>query len=168
MQNNVVFRTARALQAAGLAVVRFNFRGTEASEGVHDGGPGEVEDARAVLEWLEQQFPGVPLWAGGFSFGARTTTELCARDERVERLVAVALPCLAFDCSVVLEVRRPGLVMMAGEDGFGNAAALRETFPDWPPNLEIDEVPGVDHFFTGKTPELEARLRAWAERMLAT
>ena len=117
---------------------------------------------------MSTKFPGVPLWAGGFSFGARTTTELCTQDERVERLVAVALPCLAFDCSVVLEVRQAGLVMMAGEDDFGNAAALSESFPTWPANLEVDEIPGVDHFFTGKTPELEARLRAWAERMLAS
>ena len=37
MDNNVVFRVARGLQHAGLAVLRFNFRGAGASEGVHDG-----------------------------------------------------------------------------------------------------------------------------------
>ena len=168
LDNNVVFRTSRALQAAGVAVLRFNFRGTGESEGTHDGGLGEVEDARCALEWMSAQHPGLPLWAGGFSFGARTTTALAAVDDRVACLVAVALPCLAFDCSVVLDVKQPGLVMMAGEDGFGTAAALAESFPIWPANLEVDEIPGVDHFFTGKTPELEARLRAWAGRMLET
>ena len=168
MENNVVFRTARALQTAGLVVLRFNFRGTGESEGTHDGGPGEVEDARAALEWLGAQHPDLPLWAGGFSFGSRTTAALAAQDSRVACFVAVALPCLAFDCSVVLEVEQPGIVMMAGGDGFGTAAALAEMFPAWPGNLEVDEIPGVDHFFTGKTPELEARVRAWAGRMLGT
>jgi len=97
MENNVVFRTARALQAAGIVVLRFNFRGTGESEGTHDGGPGEVEDARAALEWLGAQHPDLPLWAGGFSFGSRTTAALAAGDPRVACLVAVALPCLAFD-----------------------------------------------------------------------
>jgi len=168
LQNNVVFRISRALQAAGLAVLRFNFRGAGESEGTHDGGPGEVEDARAGLDWMQAKYPGLPLWAGGFSFGARTTAELAARDERVACLVAVALPCLAFDCSIALEVTQPGIVMMAGSDDFGTAAALSEMYPQWPANLEVDEIPGVDHFFKGQTPQLEARLRAWAGRMLAT
>ena len=30
------------------------------------------------------------------------------------------------------------------------------------------EIPAVDHFFTGATPELEARVRAWAEHALGT
>jgi len=166
MRNNVVFRTARGLQAAGLAVLRFNFRGVGESEGEHDGGPGEVRDAAAAVDWLRAEYPELPLWVGGFSFGARTTTELAARDDRVAGLVAVALPCLAFDCSVALEIAVPGLVLMAGEDEYGNADALRRLFPDWPRGLEVDEIPGVDHFFTGRTPEVEARIRAWARRML--
>jgi len=58
--------------------------------------------------------------------------------------------------------------MMAGADDFGTATALADMFPAWPSNLEVDEIPDADHFFRGKTPELEARLRAWAGRMLAT
>src|ERR1700749_103293 len=50
MNNNVVYRAAKALTEAGVAVLRFNFRGVGASTGRHDGGEGEEEDARAALE----------------------------------------------------------------------------------------------------------------------
>jgi len=164
MHNNVTFRIARALQGAGLAALRFNFRGAGASEGAHDGGPGEVDDAAAALDWLAERRPGLPLWAAGFSFGARTATLLATRDERVQRLICVALPCRAFDCSGLMAVRQPAYVLAAGEDQFGDLAELRARFPDLPRGIETDEIPGVDHFFRGATPELERRIRSYAER----
>jgi len=65
-----VFRAAKALQFAGLAVLRFNFRGVGRSEGTHDDGVGEQEDARAALSQMQERFPGAPLVLGGFSFGS--------------------------------------------------------------------------------------------------
>src|ERR1051325_7125925 len=46
MHNKVVFRAAAALNEAGLATLRFNFRGVGQSTGAHDEGRGEIEDAR--------------------------------------------------------------------------------------------------------------------------
>jgi hypothetical protein len=166
MHNNVTFRIARALQRSGLAVLRFNFRGAGASEGVHDGGPGEVEDAAAALEHVAGEYPGLPLWAAGFSFGSRTLAELAGRDDRLQRLICATLPCLAFDCSAILAVRPPTYLLMAGADEFGNLAALRELFPELPAHVETDEIADVDHFFRGQTPELERRIQAHAERAL--
>ncbi|MEE8467374.1 MAG: alpha/beta hydrolase, partial [Planctomycetota bacterium] len=76
MASNVVFRVARGLREAGLAVVRFNFRGVGESEGAPMGPgrledpSGEVDDLRAVLHWLGGEHPDLELWAGGYSFGA--------------------------------------------------------------------------------------------------
>jgi hypothetical protein len=80
MANNVVFRAARGLQLAGLAVLRFNFRGVGKSEGVHDGKGGEEEDLKAALDHLAKELPGTELWTGGFSFGARTAASYARRD----------------------------------------------------------------------------------------
>lgn len=162
MHNNVVFRLARALQRAGLAVLRFNFRGVEGSEGVHDGGPGEVEDARAGLDFLSERFPGLPLWAGGFSFGARTVATLAGEDERLSQLFLATMPCVPYDCSMVLRVKPPTYLLMAGEDEFGSLEDLRERFPELPSHVVADQIDGVDHFFTGATPELERRFREQA------
>jgi alpha/beta superfamily hydrolase len=166
MHNNVVFRLARGLQNAGLTVVRFNFRGVEASDGQHHGEGGEAEDARAALDWLAAEVPGVPLWGSGFSFGSRTVAALALREPRLAHLLLVALPAKAYDCRFVRDVRVPGLCLMAGRDEFGNADDLRGRVPDLPEGLEVDEIPDVDHYFRGATPEVEARVRRHAQRTL--
>jgi alpha/beta superfamily hydrolase len=168
MDNNVVFRVARALQAAGLAVLRFNFRGVGASAGEHDGHGAEEEDLRAALDFMQASFPGLALWAAGFSFGARTAAGLATRDERLERLLCVALPCKAFDCSMIRRVLPPTHVIQAGQDGFGNLADLVALAGPLPAHVDAEEIDGIDHFFTKRTPELEARVRTWAEASLAS
>ena len=162
MHNNVVFRTARALQEAGLAVLRFNFRGVGRSEGRHHGEGGEDGDLRAALDHLAAARPGLPLWAGGFSFGARTSSRVATEDTRLERLLLVALPVRVFSCPWLQDVRPPTHVLMAGEDEFGTAAELRAQFPALPTHVTVDEVPSVDHFFTGQLDELQRRVTSWA------
>jgi alpha/beta superfamily hydrolase len=164
MANNVVFRASRGLQLAGLAVLRFNFRGVGRSEGIHDGKGGEEGDLRAALDHLAKELPGVELWAGGFSFGARTAASYARSDERVRRLVLVALPVGAFDLSFLPEVKKPGYVLMAGKDEYGTLETLQMRFPYLYPGLETDEIPDVDHFFQGVTDEVQERVRAYATR----
>ena len=162
MHNNVVFRTARAQQEAGLAVLRFNFRGVGRSEGQHHGEGGEDGDLRAALDHLAAARPELPLWAGGFSFGARTSSRVATEDTRLERLLLVALPVRVFSCPWLQDVRPPTHVLMAGEDEFGTAAELYAQFPALPAHVTVDEVPSVDHFFTGQLDELQRRVTSWA------
>jgi len=169
MRNTVVFRSARGMQNAGVAVLRFNFRGVLGSAGEHDGSGGEELDARAALDWLRERFGDeLPLWAGGFSFGSRTVARLSLDDPRIERLLLVALPVVAFDCSFIREVQVPGLILQAGEDDFGNLAALRERYRDLYAGLALNEIAGTNHFFRGRTAELEAQVknacRSWLEK----
>ena len=70
MHFKVLFRAAKALQAHGVAVLRFNFRGVGRSEGTHDEGRGEQDDVRAALDEMARRFPGLPIVLGGFSFGS--------------------------------------------------------------------------------------------------
>ena len=58
MHNKVVFQAAKALHQRGITVLRFNFRGVELSEGMHDRGQGEQDDVRAGLITLRPNFPG--------------------------------------------------------------------------------------------------------------
>ena len=164
MNNTVVFRTARGLAEAGLAVLRFNFRGVGRSGGVHDGRGGEEADLGAALDHLGQEFPGIELWSGGFSFGARTAASQARGDPRVARIVLVALPVRAYDCSFVREIRTPGLILMAGRDAFGTLADLKREFPERYSLLEADEIPDADHFFQRAGDEVQRRVRSYAQR----
>ena len=69
MHTKAVYQGAKALARIGCAVLRFNFRGVGASEGAFDSGEGEKDDFRAALDYMAARYPGVPLWAAGFSFG---------------------------------------------------------------------------------------------------
>jgi predicted alpha/beta-fold hydrolase len=52
MHNKVVYRIARALRRSGAAVLRFNYRGVNLSQGKYDEGIGEIDDARTALAFL--------------------------------------------------------------------------------------------------------------------
>src|SRR5438132_10175299 len=85
MHNHVTYRLAQAWRDAQVACLRFNFRGVGRSTGNHDEGKGEVDDAKAALDWLAAETPGVPLYASGFSFGSRAALTLGLRDARVQK-----------------------------------------------------------------------------------
>lgn len=174
MHFKVVFRAARALQSAGLAVLRFNFRGVGRSEGVHDHGLGEQEDARAALFELEDRFPGLPLVLGGFSFGSVVAVRVAARDARVRAVFALGYPLRlppgrdeerprATDQSHVALVARPRLFVQGERDAFGDGEAVRALVEPLPPPRELVIVPGADHFFDGHLDELQGAVATWAE-----
>ena len=127
MHFKVVFRAAKALQSAGLAVLRFNFRGVGRSEGVHDHGAGEQEDARAALVEMQGRFPGLPLVLGGFSFGSAVAP---ARRRARRRGSAPSSPSAIplsrpGDAAPLESVRPPRLFVQGENDEFGSGEALR-------------------------------------------
>ncbi|HED67136.1 MAG TPA: hypothetical protein ENJ09_16470 [Planctomycetes bacterium] len=162
MRNTIVVRAARALRSEGMATLRINFRGVEGSEGVHDGTGAEEGDVAAALEFLTERYGEVPLWAAGYSFGARTVCGLASKDARIERVVLIALPVAVYACECIQDLSQPGLCVFAGADEFGTAAELRDRFEDLPRGLVLEEVPGADHFFRGKTPIVEEIVRSFA------
>lgn len=167
MHTTAVFRLARGLQEAGALVLRFNFRGVGLSAGVHDGKGAEEEDLVAALDWLEARQPSLPLWAAGFSFGARTVASRARTEPRIRRVALVALPVRAYDCSFLEEVEQPGALFMAGRDEFGTLAELERQFPSLPARWERHELPEADHYFTGQGEALQELVRSWAARALA-
>jgi len=164
MRSTMVFRIARALRSAGIATLRFNFRGVGASEGEHDGNGGEEGDASAALDLLAERFPARALWAAGYSFGAHTVAALAVRQERIRRIVLVALPVAYYDSSALEALAQPGLLVFGSEDRFGTQRELRARHPDLPKRLEVLEIPAADHFFRKRTPLVEEALARYASK----
>lgn len=161
LRNAIVVRVARALRAVGIATVRFNFRGVEGSDGQYDGTQ-EIEDAKAVADWLRQRHHGLPLWAAGYSFGSRISAELALGDTGVAHVVLIAFPCALYDPRFLLRLKTPGLLVLGEADSFGNAADLGRAVPELPAGLELIEIPGADHFFRGRTPLVEEAVLRYA------
>jgi len=162
MHFKVVFRAARALQEAGLAALRFNFRGVGRSEGVHDDGRGEQDDVRAALSEAERRFPGLPLVLGGFSFGSTMALLAGCADARVRALFALGFPLsMVPDTSFLQGCRAPRLFVQGDGDQFGSGAAVQALVERLPEPRELVIVPGADHFFTGHLDRLQEAVHAW-------
>jgi hypothetical protein len=166
MRNTIVVRTARALRSAGIATLRMNFRGVEGSEGTHDGRGAEEGDLAAGLDLVAERFGALPSWAAGYSFGARTVCGLASRDERIARVVLIALPVSVYGCGCIETLQQPGYLLFGSGDPFGTATELVQLHGNLPERLEVDEIPGADHFFRGRTPILEERVAEYAQRVL--
>src|SRR6187401_1057389 len=92
MHTKAVYQGAKGLARIGCAVLRFNFRGIGASTGTWDEGRGEREDFRAAITEMERRYPGIPIWAAGFSFGSWVALEEGSIDPRVSLLIGIAPP----------------------------------------------------------------------------
>src|SRR6476659_9603933 len=87
MHTKAVYQAAKAFARIGCAVLRFNFRGVGTSEGSWDEGRGGMDDFRAAVAFMRQQYPGARVWSAGMSFGAWIAMTVGAQDEAVSTLV---------------------------------------------------------------------------------
>ena len=84
MHTKAVYQGAKGLARIGCAVLRFNFRGVGRQRRARSTtAKGEADDFRAALDYMAARYPGAPLWAAGFSFGAWVALETGAADDRV-------------------------------------------------------------------------------------
>jgi hypothetical protein len=166
MHNKVVYHAMKALQAYGLPVLRFNFRGAGLSEGTHDNGHGERDDLRAALDWLQQEY-GRPILFAGFSFGASVGLRACCGDPRVKGIAALGLPVRAggreYHYSFLAGCLQPKLFISGTNDEYGPQAEVEATVATAAPPAELVLVPGADHFFAGKLEPVQRALSAWLE-----
>jgi hypothetical protein len=161
MHNKVIYQTAKSLDALGLPVLRFNFRGAGLSEGKHDRGNGEQDDVRSALAFLKQEFPGVPLLLAGFSFGAWVGLRVGCADERVSHLIGLGIPVNSTDFSFLRQCQKPKLLVHGSNDEHGAIAKVKALVASLPGENHLVVVEGVDHFFAGKLNELDAAITNW-------
>jgi alpha/beta superfamily hydrolase len=162
MHFKVVFRAAKAMQAQGLAALRFNFRGVGRSEGAHDHGRGEQDDARAALAEVEKRFPDLPIVLGGFSFGSVMALRVGVTDARARALFALGFPLdMVEDLSFLMHCRRPRLFVQGSRDQFGSGERLLEVVARLPDPRRAVVVEESDHFFTGRLDKLQEALDSW-------
>jgi hypothetical protein len=166
MHNKVVYHAAKALDALGLAVLRFNFRGAALSEGHHDKGTGEVGDAQAALDFLGNQLPGTPLLLAGFSFGSWVGLRAGCSDPRVKRLIGLGVPVNSSDFSYLAHCAKPKLFIHGANDEFGEVGKVREMVAALPGDNTLVVVDGVDHFFAGNIEMMGSAITEWLQPVL--
>jgi alpha/beta superfamily hydrolase len=153
MHNKVAHTLARAFVRSGYAVLRFNFRGTENSEGEYDHGVGELDDALAAMAWIEDQQPDVPLWLAGFSFGAAIAVR-AAVARPVAGLISVAPAIYRFAGNLEGQPECPWLIIQGDEDELVEVDETVEWVDSLAPGPELLIMAGAEHFFHGRLNEL--------------
>jgi alpha/beta superfamily hydrolase len=157
MDNAVVVATGAALNASGVAVLRFNFGGVGRSTGGWGGGTAEVADVRTAFEALAARLGStVPVALVGYSFGAWAAVRAAADGCPARRVVAIAPPLAFLDWSDLDAFRTPLDVLVGDRDQFCDRVRLAQL----PPTIRVQVIRGADHFFGGREPEVGAAVAA--------
>jgi alpha/beta superfamily hydrolase len=164
MHNNVVDALVRALSGAGVAAIRFDFRGVGRSGGEHGEGETERLDVVAAIDAATPLAGDGPVLLAGYSFGAAVA--LSVADPRLEGWFAVAPP-LAMPRRTPLIAssdHRPKLIQAPDHDQFTPPAAMQEAVAGWAATT-VEVVPMADHFMAGATGIVGERAVAFARQL---
>ena len=176
LHNKVVYHAMKVINdpawGFALPVLRFNFRGTGLSQGIHDG-KAESEDVLAAMEWLENEYK-LPLVVAGFSFGSAMALKACCscdeKQKKVRAIAALGLPTQAEDraykYSFLPDCTIPKLFLSGDRDQFAPVEQLAQVAASAAEPKQLLLVPGADHFFTGQLVPMQQALSVWLKEQL--
>ena len=162
MHNKVAHTLARAFLRSGYVALRFNFRGTEESEGVFDEGEGELDDALAACDWLTARFPGSAPWLARFSFGAAMAVKAAAK-VNCTGLVSVAPAISRFAAGLETQPDCPWLIVQGDKDELVDVDETIDWVNGLVPGPELLIIPDGEHFFHGRLNELREAVQSFVD-----
>jgi alpha/beta superfamily hydrolase len=149
---------------AGIAVVRFNTRGTGGSEGTFDGGGAERYDVAAALDLVEAEDLPRP-WLMGWSFGSELALMYGADDPTVAGAILLAPPLKRAgdaELDTWAKAGKPLTAVVPELDDYLRPPEARQRFARVP-QAEVVEIPKSKHLFVGYAEEV---LDVVAERVV--
>ena len=151
MYNNVVDAVLAAMWKKEWATLRFNFRGVGESQGEHEGGAGEAEDAAAAMSFLTSQSgvqrDGAVL--AGYSFGSVAAMTASPKIKNLGGLVLVALPLKMADARALNDFAGPIAIAAGDGDMYCPIPQLEALHKELGARAQLRIVEGADHFFGG-------------------
>ncbi|MDD3654564.1 MAG: alpha/beta hydrolase [Desulfotomaculaceae bacterium] len=153
MSNNVVMAVSDALTRAGIASLRFNFRGVGRSQGSFGGGVPEQGDARTALDFLihHDEINTTRLGILGYSFGGRVALPVGSTDRAIRAIAGIS-PVIP--AGVLRECVKPKLIICGEADDMVPCTEILREAADMPQPKIIEVLPGVDHFWWGSEEKM--------------
>lgn len=155
MEHGFMAQVAQGLAGRGIATLRFQFPFMERRSRRPD--PPAVAHAtiRAAVAEAARQLPGLPLFAGGKSFGGRMSSQAQAVQPlpQVRGLVFIGFPLHpAGKPSIerakhLADVQVPMLFLQGTRDALADLAQIREVTAGLGQRATLHEVDGADHAF---------------------
>ena len=151
MHTKALYQAAKATARIGLAALRFNFRGVGRSAGTFDAGPGEMDDFKAAISFMNGRYPDLPIWAGGMSFGSWVAMTAGAEDARVSLLLGIAPPVDRYDFEALKTCTLPKFIIHGEADELISIKDVRKFYSQIPEPKELVTIEDANHLFEGKT-----------------
>ncbi|NCC21077.1 MAG: alpha/beta fold hydrolase [Alphaproteobacteria bacterium] len=163
MNNKITFSLFQTFASRGFSTMRFNFRGVGRSQGMFDRGEGELSDAAAALDWMQEINRNAPyVWIGGFSFGAWIGMQLLMRRPEIQGFVSVAPPANLYDFTFLAPCPSSGLILQGNRDDVVPENSVEKLVSKLrqQKGIEIDYrvMDGANHFFHDKVDGLCAHV----------
>jgi alpha/beta superfamily hydrolase len=150
MDSNVVLAVVRALADAGIASLRFNFRGVGSSDGEYGDGDGEVRDVAGAVACVRERVDGAEMALVGYSFGAMVALRAGASGvAAAARMVGIAPPLAMMDLGFLRTCALPLLLVAGDRDSYCSRDALAAQAAALGGRAATAVVPEADHFFHG-------------------
>ena len=171
MNNKVAYGMYHEFRNRGFSVLRFNFRGVGRSEGLYEGGEGELADAAAVLDWIQSQnIHSRYTFIAGFSFGSWVGMQLMMRRPEITGFIAVSPPADKFDFSFLAPCPASGLII----HGEGNKRVPIEVIQRLVDKISIQKGIKIDvefikeanHMFSNHDQELLTSIKNYLNNAL--
>jgi hypothetical protein len=172
MNNKVVYDLFHIFVRRGFSVLRFNFRGVGRSQESFDHGQGELRDAAAALDWMQQHNPNSSsCWVAGFSFGAWIGMQLLMRRPEIHGFLSIALPANMYDFSFLAPCPSSGLIVHGGNDALvpqdSVAKLVQKLSQQRGIKIDLDVIPEADHFFSAHPAELRRAVERYLDAALS-
>lgn len=156
MNNKISYTMFQNFVERGFSTLRFNFRGVGRSQGIFDRGEGELSDAAAALDWMQEINQNAPyVWVGGFSFGAWIGMQLLMRRPEIQGFISIAPPANMYDFTFLAPCPTSGLVIQGGRDDVVQETSVSKFVEkvQVQKGVSIDYrvLPDANHFFHGHT-----------------
>ncbi len=171
MNNRLVYAMFHMFVRRGFSVLRFNFRGVGRSQGVFDHGQGELRDAAAALDWMQQHNPNsTGCWVAGFSFGAWIAMQLLMRRPEIQGFMCASLPANMYDFGFLAPCPSSGLIVHGERDMVTPTEAVTKLVTKLSQQrgivIDFETIEGADHFLNGYMSEFESICEAYLNKRL--
>ena len=171
MNHRVVQQLFTAFQRRGCPTLRFNFRGVGRSQGVFDGGIGELSDAASALDWLQATNPSAPAcWIAGYSFGAWIAMQLLMRRPEVAGFISISPPANMYDFTFLAPCPSSGIIIHGRDDKVVPEADVNKLVDRLQnqKGIVIDHVKieGANHFYDQHLEQLNEAVDAYLTKRI--
>ena len=151
MYNNVVSSVFNKIINNEISCLRFNFRGVGKSTGNHSGGPGELSDVKACIDFLTNKKNYERIIICGYSYGAAIGCSAINYSEKIIGYISISFPWdfMGAKYRELSQSNKPKLFIQGNQDTVAVYERFEENF-----NFYLDPkigkiIEGADHFYMG-------------------